>query len=133
MRSKRLGLVGLVLQTALALGCATLISGTSDDVSIVTRPSGARVTVQPGSLTLTTPASLELARADAPYLLTFELAGHEARRSYIAGRANPWIYANILIGGVPGILVDWLTGAYVRLSPTEIDLELTPVRPSEEQ
>jgi hypothetical protein len=102
------------------------VSGTSEEVRIDSRPSGARVTVQPGSLALTTPAEVELRRGDAPYLLTFELDGFESRRAYISAHGNPWIYANILLGGVPGILVDWYTGAWARLTPTEIELELTP-------
>jgi len=59
-------------------------------------------------------------------VLIFELDGYEAQRAYISAKGNSWLYGNILLGGVPGILVDWLSGAHVRLEPTEIDIELVP-------
>ncbi len=116
----------LSLAVALGLGCATIVSGTSDEVRLSSKPSGASVTVRPGALSFTTPTTVELSCSQGPYLLTFALEGYESQRAYIAAKGNPWLYGNILLGGVPGILVDWLTGAYVRLVPTEIEVELVP-------
>ncbi len=126
----RLRVAGMSFSGALWIGCGTIVSGTSADVRLTSRPAGASVTVRPGGLAVTTPATVELSNRKGPYLLTFELEGYEAQRAYISAQGNPWLYGNILFGGVPGILVDWLTGGYLRLVPTEIDVELYPKPPT---
>ena len=110
--------------TPLVLGCATIVTGTTETVRVDSVPRGATVRITPGPYEITTPASLELRRGDAPYTLTAELEGYETQRSYIRGRANGWIWGNILLGGVPGIMVDWVTGALADLDPNEIELTL---------
>ncbi len=102
------------------------MSGTSESVQVETEPPGASVLVRPGDVRVVTPATLKLSRSDAPYTLKIDLEGYRPQRTYIRGRGNPWLWGNILLGGVPGILIDWATGSVVDLEPDEIRLVLEP-------
>ena len=102
-------------------------------MQIDSAPPGATVKVMPGFHEAKTPARLDLKRGDAPYTVTVELEGYETQRSYIRGRANAWVWANILLGGVPGIMVDWLTGAIGDLDPDSIHLTLEPLTEDAEE
>lgn len=68
------GLLALLL-----CGCATIMTGTADEVSLTSEPSGATVRIQPGLEEVRTPARLTLLRKDGPYLLSFELDSYESR------------------------------------------------------
>jgi hypothetical protein len=65
--------------------------------------------------------------------VTLKLPGYDPQRAYISARTNPWVFANLLLGGIPGTLVDFYSGAWIRLSPSEIEIELVPVRSTSEQ
>jgi hypothetical protein len=107
-----------------ALGCATIMSGSTEQVTIESEPSDAPLKLMPGFYEARTPASLDLPRGDAPYLVTMELAGYEPQRSYIRAAPNGWLWGNVLLGGPIGVIVDWATGALWKLEPTEIKLAL---------
>lgn len=108
-----------------ALGCATIMSGSTEQVTFESEPRGARLKLMPGFYEAKTPASLDLPRDDAPYLMTLELAGYQRQRSYIRAAPNGWLWGNVLLGGPIGVLIDWTTGALWKLEPTEIALTLT--------
>lgn len=129
MSARGTGPVSL-LRLALALtcsACATLVTGTRERISIRTEPSGASVSLAPGHYEARTPATFELPRAGAPYLVTVSLEGYEPQRSYLRAEPNAWLWGNILIGGVIGIALDWAFGAINDLEPDQIDLVLQPL------
>src|SRR5687767_6518542 len=112
--------VSVIISVALS-GCASVISGSHQNVKINSHPSGARVTVARGDghqvATLTTPGVANLKRSSgyfngANYAATIEKPGYRSQTVQITSTANPWMFGNIFIGGLIGLLiVDPLTGA----------------------
>lgn len=123
------------LAAALLAGCATIFSGTTQTVEIKTKP-GVRYVV-------TNAYGSEVARGDLPtsidltrragyfspqsYRVDLSQPGYKPRSVAIEPGMNPWYFANILIGGVVGmVIVDPLTGAMYKFHPSEIDVTLEP-------
>lgn len=125
---------GARLQTSLAIAlvalqsvaCGTLANGTKQRIEIASIPPGARVRFEPADIELVTPAVVELPRK-RDQLATFELAGHDPRARQINRQISGWFVANLLLGGIPGILIDLLTGGAWMLEPDQIEIELTPI------
>lgn len=126
------------LWTALALtlglsGCASIIDGSSAPVSIISKPEGADFTItnragkkiQSG----TTPAQITL-KSGAGYFkgetynISFTKPGHAPQTVKLDTSINGWYWANILLGGLIGMLaVDPVTGAMYKL-PKEAEATL---------
>ncbi|GBD26442.1 hypothetical protein HRbin30_01774 [bacterium HR30] len=104
-------------------GCATLINGPTQKVQIVSDPPGAVAKV--AGREVTTPATLEL-RRNASYRVTFEKQGYEPTQREIARRINNHVYWNVLVGGLPGMLVDLSSGACYELVPSVVQASLVP-------
>jgi hypothetical protein len=116
-------------------GCASLVSGRRADVAIKSSPPDAHVVVRDKHgntvATAVTPAVVSLNRGDgffkkADYTATIEKPGYTTAHVPIEGRVNPWLFGNVLFGGVIGLAVDPYTGAMWRPSPGEIHEELAP-------
>jgi hypothetical protein len=115
--------VGLLLS---ASGCASIVSGQSATVKIDSYPSNAHVVIQDKHgaevATVMTPATVSLRRGDrmflpAKYTATVMAPGYESAQIPIHSTINPWCYGNIVLGGIPGLVVDGATGALWK--PTE--------------
>lgn len=112
----------VVLQS---VACGTLAHGTNQTIEIASIPPGARVRFEPADIELVTPAVVELPRK-RDQLATFELAGHDPRARQINRQISGWFVANLLLGGIPGMLIDLLTGGAWMLEPDQIEIELSP-------
>ncbi|MCX8070885.1 MAG: PEGA domain-containing protein [Candidatus Binatia bacterium] len=105
-------------------GCATLISGPTQRVQIVSDPPGAVAKI--GVREVTTPATVELSRKTS-YRVTIEKDGYEPAQREISRRTNNQVYWNLLAGGmVLGMLVDLSSGAFYELDPPVIQVSLIP-------
>lgn len=93
-------------------GCATLFSGTDEEITFNSSPSGAEVVVD-GIIVGTTPTTVEI---DRPGLedqdVTIELDGYETRTFELDKEFNTTSILNIFFW--PGFVVDALTGALFR-------------------
>lgn len=107
-----------------AVGCATIISGKTQNLRVTSVPPGATVVAEPGGYRVTTPAEITLRRKDAPYRLTFSLDGHEPYSVTISSGTNGWVWGNLILGGIIGIIVDSSTGAANKLEPGEVHANL---------
>jgi hypothetical protein len=81
---------------------------------------------------LHTPATVTLRRKDklifpARYTATIEAPGYQPASVPIRSTINPWILGNVVVGGIPGLVVDNVTGAAWRPRHAEIYQELTPI------
>lgn len=119
--------VGLGLVLA---GCATVMSGSYQDVRVTSTPSGAQVSIQraAGSEMAavwqgTTPAVASLERKHS-YVLRVVLDGYRPVETTLETGTNGWIWGNLLFGGVVGVAVDLSTGAWKKLRPDEVDVQL---------
>jgi hypothetical protein len=105
-------------------GCATIISGTTQNIGVSSTPPGATVTAEPGGHRVVAPAKMTLRRKEAPYRLSFNLEGYQPYNVTISADTNGWIFGNLIIGGIIGIIVDSSTGASNKLSPGEVHANL---------
>lgn len=96
---------GLICLCGLALvGCATIIDGNTETITIDSEPQG--ITVMVDGSEYKTPAKVELAR-DTEHYAQFP----NGQRVNITGSFNGWFIANLALGGIPGMIVDLITGA----------------------
>jgi len=90
--------------------CATILSGTTDPVRFTSKPSGAEVYAN-GNYVGTTPCSVDLKKKD--YSVELRLKGYQTGRASISSSTGGgWIIADVLFGGLVGIVVDAATGAW---------------------
>jgi hypothetical protein len=114
-------------------GCASIISGRRADIAFETYPANAQVTIhddrgRPVS-TFTTPGVANLKRhgkffLPARYMATISAPGYQTAQVAIGSTLNPWILGNIVIGGIPGLVIDSATGAAWKPKRSEIHQEL---------
>ena len=103
-------------------GCATIVSGKSQDVSVRSNPLGANVAVDDSALG-TTPMILKLKRKSRHTIkVTKEGYGEETRGTRRG--FNWWFIGNLLFGGIIGIIVDFATGAVYTVQPEEVHVDL---------
>jgi hypothetical protein len=121
-------------------GCATVASGSHAEVKIHSNPENAHVTVrnQQGETVAeaTTPAVVALKRGAGPfrrarYTATIEKPGYQTAQAPIGSSLNPWVFGNVVLGGIPGVVVDPVTGAAWKPNPGEIHQNLIPAGYSE--
>lgn len=111
-------------------GCATMINGSNQMIHVNTAPPAARVSVQPGGTSADTPADLRLKRSKSGYLLRIEKGGFRTEEIRIGSTTSEWVVANIIIGGLIGLAIDYGSGAAYDLTPSAIDVSLAPERSS---
>jgi hypothetical protein len=134
-----------ILAAALCLaltGCASIIKGGTQPVTIKSVPEGAAVSVtnRAGEKIHagTTPATLTLKRGagyfqSEVYSVAIQKDGYAPQTLTITGSVNGWYIGNILFGGLIGMLaVDPVTGAmYSFPDDVSATLQQQPARTSE--
>ena len=117
-------------------GCASIISGRHADVAIDSYPSNAHVIVHDDNgrevASINTPGVVTLKRnrryfLPARYTAMIMAPGYQPAEVPIRSTVNPWIIGNIVIGGIPGLLVDNATGAAWQPRHSEIHRQLAPL------
>tara|TARA_B110001454_G_C12618692_1_gene391910 strand:+ start:346 stop:852 length:507 start_codon:yes stop_codon:yes gene_type:complete len=120
---KRIVSIVIIVSTLLMTGCATIFTGTSDDIYINSNPSGAEIMI--GGLKVgKTPATLTIKRPgfnDKEVVL--KLDGYE-RRTFILKKSFNSV-AILNLAGILGWAIDFATGSIYKYEPKsyEIDLE----------
>ena len=104
------------------IACATIIHGTSEDVSIRSTPDSATVFVD-GKPAGRTPVSFKMSRKD-DHIVTFQLPGYDSLAVPVTRTVSGWFFGNILIGGLIGIAVDAISGGMYDLKPAELQSQL---------
>lgn len=127
--------VGLAALVVLS-GCASIISGRQADVAFDSYPTNAHVSIRDTAgrqvASLETPGVVSLKRnrkffLPARYTATIEAPGYEPARVPLRSTVNPWILGNVVIGGIPGLIVDTATGAAWRPRRADIHQQLAPL------
>ncbi len=117
-------------------GCASIMSGRHAEVTINSNPHHAHVVVRDRRgqevAAVNTPGKVTLRRNErlifpARYTATIEAPGYHAATVPIRSTINPWILGNVVIGGIPGLVVDNATGAAWKPRDSEIYHELAPI------
>ncbi|MBA7568139.1 hypothetical protein ES708_09860 [subsurface metagenome] len=117
----------LILAALLFAGCAYILSTDSQDISISSSPAGAQVMIKTTGgievFTGITPAQAHLKRKNE-YIVDVTLEGHAPKQVYLEQSLNPKTFWNILLGGIPGLIVDGISGAIWNLEPETITITL---------
>ncbi|WP_116107763.1 PEGA domain-containing protein [Lewinella sp. IMCC34191] len=108
----------------LCSSCATVFSGTTDDVLFDSRPAGAAVYLDNHFLGRT-PLRTRIPRTTRARYLTYELENHEPSTQLLRNRVNGITFINLLWW--PGFVVDAVTGAICRIEYTSYYMELYPL------
>lgn len=107
--------------------CATIFSGSDQTVTVETEPVEAMVVIEADTgvefFNGTAPATVDLPR-DNEYVVTVSLDGYQEQTVPITQSFNSWVIGNIVCGGIPGGVVDFLTGAAWNLEPSQVSVTL---------
>ena len=125
--------VSLVSLALLTSGCASIISGSNQSISVKSKPEGAKVTfcnLQTGEAVSSqvTPCVVVLPRKTA-YKVKIEKEDYAPLNVDIKRGMNGWCFGNAIFGlcAIIGVSVDLATGASVHLFPDDIKTELALV------
>lgn len=121
MRHSLISITAFALVTLFWAGCATVFTGTEDEIYINSDPEGARIFVD-GIERGQTPDYLYIKRTIGSREITLKLNGYEARTFYLQKEFNAVSLLNILIP--VGFIVDAATGSLMKYQPKGYDISL---------
>ncbi|MFT5424195.1 MAG: hypothetical protein ACI89L_001989 [Phycisphaerales bacterium] len=79
----------------------------------------------PGHGEIKTPASLELERKEK-YTVVFSMPGYAEQTARITSGVSGWfLLGNLVFGGIPGWIIDLVSGSTGDLSPNDLHVDMT--------
>lgn len=102
-------------------GCATIVHGTQTKVLLSSEPAGATAIV--GNKKVITPATVTLKNNES-YQVIFKKDGYGDAYYSIDREMSGWVWGNILVGGIIGLIIDNTSGGAYKLVPTEVNVIL---------
>ena len=108
--------------TLLLSSCATIVSGSKQNVKFVSNPSSATIFIDEVEVGKT-PFEMKLARK-SEHQVMIKLEGYQTYQTSLKKKFNGWYLGNILFGGIIGLIIDPITGAMYNLTPEEINAEM---------
>lgn len=107
--------LAVLLASATLTGCATIVTGSSQTLTVTTTPPGASCVIdragdRVGAIA-TTPGSITIGKSKNDLSVTCSKEGFETATLAHPANFNGVTFGNILLGGVVGIVVDMSTGA----------------------
>jgi uncharacterized protein YceK len=110
-------------------GCATIMEGTTQSVTVATTPPGAHCTIdrEGGRIgeIATTPGSLQLNKSGKDLSITCVKAGYQTATIAQSPDFSGTTFGNIIIGGGIGAIADAASGANYKY-PTQVNVALAP-------
>lgn len=110
--------IALVCASSVFAGCASIVSGTSQKVSVETRDhdqphAGAKckLTNSKGSYYVTTPGTVTIHRAYGDMNVRCDKDGQDPGLATVKSTTKGMAFGNILFGGAVGVVVDTTSGA----------------------
>ena len=111
-------------------GCATIVEGTSQNVSISTQPPGAACTVsrqgQQIAAVISTPGNVKVDKSKNDLVVTCTKEGYQPSTGVYSSTFNGTTFGNIILGGVAGAVIDASTGASYNY-PQQVSIAMTHV------
>lgn len=120
--------IATVAMTALT-GCASLVDGNSQSLSFSSNPDGATVYMN-GNAIGKTPVTISAKRKGSSQPLRFTKEGYKDVEIQLISTINPWIFGNVVIGGLLGSTTDGLSGAAFKYEPGSYMVTLPPASES---
>ena len=124
MRDTAAFIVGLV---ALSTGCASIVTGGKQPITVNSNVPGAAVAVN-GQQVGVTPFVGEVKR-DSTAHLTVSKPGYNPQSIVLTTTLEPWFWGNIILGGFFGSSTDAGTGAMNKYAPDTYVVTLVPSGP----
>ncbi len=117
MKNTLFGLILGIATISFTTGCATIISGTSEPVTLNSSPEGATIT-QNGLILGKTPTTLVLKRESHP-IVEISKEGYQKQSVSLDTSFNPWILTNVIwcMSCVFSTTTDYTSGAAWQYSP----------------
>jgi len=129
MNSKLINAVVLAGTMSLT-ACASIFTGTSQEINVTTDPSGAACQVQRKNEVIgfidSTPGAVTVDKSMSDITIVCAKQGYANMGSTADSSFQPVTLANIILGGVIGIIVDASTGAMGKY-PTQVFIKLNPI------
>jgi len=120
---KCIKVLAALLCPILLIGCATIVSGRTQRVSVSTFPSDAKVIVNGAEQQ--SPCVIMLDRAFPSYQIIIQKEGYKTYTYNLTRGINGWLFGNILLGGIIGVVIDCATSSAYAFSPDNITINLT--------
>ena len=123
MQTKEIG--GAILMMAvifMGTGCATIVSGTTQKMSVTSQPTDAIAKVD-NNLSARTPATFTLERRH-DHTIEISKEGYKTTSVMIKRTFNGMATGNVLLGGIIGGGIDAASGAGNKLVPERVDIIL---------
>lgn len=107
----------------LATSCATIVSGSKQNVKFSSNPSTATIFIDEVEVGKT-PFEIKLARK-SEHSVMIKLEGYQTYETKLTKKFNAWYIGNILFGGLIGLVIDPITGAMYNLSPDQVNAQMS--------
>ena len=105
-------------------GCATIMSGTKQDISITSYPEGAKVKINGADVCGATPCKVSLDRKKENAVITVEKDGYQPTTRALTSDMNSWLIGNVLGLGVFGSTTDAMNGSMYKYESGAVHFEL---------
>mgnify|MGYP003432182605 CR=1 FL=1 len=122
MKNRIWGIASIVYLSLFLSGCASIVNGTSQLVSINSNVKGADVIVN-GMTVGTTPYNGPIKRAQST-TVTLQKDGYESKTITLNTEIESIFWGNIIIGGFLGSTTDLATGAMYKYAPATLQIDL---------
>lgn len=103
-------------------GCATIVTGTTQEVSFNTVPPGARLSIN-GEEYGKTPRVIRL-DSDRDHAVLLELDGYQPYSITLEHNVSGWVWGNIIFGGLIGLVIDAASGGMYKLTPEQLNVQI---------
>ena len=120
--NKNIQKIALAITAVSLTGCASIMQGTKQNVSINSAPSNGTVYLN-GAKIGVTPMSAQLSRKK-PNTIKIELPGYIPYEMAFSRSVSGWVWGNIVFGGLIGLIVDASTGGIYKLTPDQVNAEM---------
>lgn len=114
----------LLFALVVMAGCASIISGRTQEVSFASNPEGVTVTVN-GRILGKTPLTINLQKKSEQSLV-FSKDGYKTLSMELETSINGWFWGNIVLGGLIGSTTDGITGSIYKYAPSQYMVTLEP-------
>lgn len=125
MRTKCESILTIIMCATLLEGCASIMSGTTQQMSFQSTPDEVTVTVS-GRIIGKTPITVQLDKK-SDQILVFTKDGYKPITMQLTTTLDPWFWGNIVLGGLIGSTTDGISGAVHEYSPSQYFVTLEPV------
>lgn len=116
MNLKKLALV-VVITSLFLRGCASIISGTTQEMTFQSNPDDVLVTIS-GKVVGKTPTTVQLDKKSGQSVV-FSKDGYKPITMQLESGLDNWFWGNILLGGFIGSTTDAISGAANKYSPNQ--------------